>query len=232
MDNQISHYERHNISQSNELTEAAYSLSLQAKRVLWLCLLQSYKNKDALYVEPAFEIDVQEYQKLFRVSQATASNDVKNGVNNLLSTFVTFFPRDSEFDEIKLPWLSEAGAKVSRGRWRIELNAKILPYMNGLTERFTKYSLTEIGKLSNIRAIRLYECICQYSSTGIWITSPEWLAERFGLPDSQRNNFAEMKRTFLTPALEKINETMPLLAEMTRNDKGQLIFTIVKRKPQ
>lgn len=34
------------ISQSNELTEAAYYLPLQAKRVLWLCLMQTYYQQE------------------------------------------------------------------------------------------------------------------------------------------------------------------------------------------
>lgn len=57
------------IAQSNELTEAAYYLSLQAKRVLWLCLMETYRQEDH---PGTFTVRVADYQRLFKVSQATA----------------------------------------------------------------------------------------------------------------------------------------------------------------
>jgi Initiator Replication protein. len=50
------------------------------------------------------------------------------------------------------------------------------------------------------------------------------------LPESQRSNFAEMKRTFINPALKKINVNTPLKAAMTQNDDGRLVFTIADAK--
>ncbi|HHU2094372.1 TPA: replication initiation protein, partial [Escherichia coli] len=58
----------------------------------------------------------------------------------------------------------------------------------------------------------------------------EWLSERFMLPASQRSNFAEMKRTFINPALKKINTNTPLKATMIQNENGSLVFTIVDSK--
>lgn len=219
-----------NISQSNELTEAAYYLPLQAKRVLWLCLMQCYHLKDEPEsVSPLFTITVADYQKFFKVGVDTASTDVKKGVSALADSNVTFYPREGEFEEVKRPWLAEAGLKRGRGKWQIEFNYKVMPYLMGLTSQFTTYSLYDCGKINSVRVIRLYESLCQFRSSGIWITTPDWLSDRFLLPESQRNNFAEMKRTFLNPALKKINENTPLKAAMTQNDDGKLIFTIVDR---
>lgn len=50
------------ISQSNELTQAAYYLSLQAKRVLWLCLMQTYHEDEH---DGVFHLKVADYQKYF-----------------------------------------------------------------------------------------------------------------------------------------------------------------------
>nr|WP_256451481.1 RepB family plasmid replication initiator protein [Serratia proteamaculans] len=79
---------------------------------------------------------------------------------------------------------------------------------------------------------RLYESLCQFRKSGIWITTPNWLAERYQLPQSQRDNFAEMKRTFIKPALDKISKEPPLTASMSETDDGKLIFTIITKNPE
>ncbi|MEA9392655.1 replication initiation protein [Acerihabitans sp. TG2] len=211
------------ISQSNELTEAAYYLPLQAKRVLWLCLMQTYREDEHTGL---FTVKVADYQRYFKVSQATASTDVRKGIEELGSRQVRFFPSEGEYEEIRRPWLAEAGLKRGRGQWNLELNSKVMPYLIGLTSQFTTYTLLDCGKINSVRVIRLYESLCQFRSTGIWITTASWLAERYELPDSQKTNMAEMKRTFLVPAIEKINAQTPLKISM-KEDSGKLIFSIL-----
>ncbi len=117
-----------NISQSNELTEAAYYLPLQAKRVLWLCLIQCYPLKDDPdSVSPVFTVLVADYQKYFKVSVDTASSDVKKGVTALAESSVVFYPKDGEFDEIKRPWLAEAGLKKGAENGKLNLITKSCP---------------------------------------------------------------------------------------------------------
>lgn len=215
------------ISQSNEMTQAAYHLSLQAKRVLWLCFLQVYRENDH---DGCFNVRVADYARFFNVSQTLASIDVKKGVQALSSNVVTFYMEEGEYEERMLPWLSEVGLKRGRGQWTLEFNQKVMPYLVGLTREFTTYNLYDCGKLNSTRVIRLYESLCQYRSSGIWVTTPKWLAERYQLPESQRQNFAEMRRTFLLPALKKISENTPLSAAMTETEDGKLVFTITENK--
>ncbi|MGF4099465.1 replication initiation protein, partial [Klebsiella pneumoniae] len=80
------------------------------------------------------------------------------------------------------------------------------------------------------QCLRLYESLCQFRSTGVWITTHDWLCERFMLPASQKNNIAEMKRTFLEPALKKINEKTPLKVTYTTEEDGRLLFNFLDKK--
>ena len=227
-----------NVKQSNELTEAAYDLSLRAKRVLWLCLMQTYltdykhigKSDNDDY-ESLFTIKVDDYHELFGVNRVQASKDVREGVLELSRSSVVFYPKNGEYARgvVARPWLTEAGSKDVRGSWNIDFNPKLLQYIYGLSEQFTTYSLRDCGSLKNPRTIRLYESLCQFRSTGTWLTSRDWLNERFMLPDSQRNNFAEMKRTFLDPALKLISEKTPLSVSYAVDNEEKLIFTIVPK---
>nr|WP_244323865.1 replication initiation protein [Mixta intestinalis] len=222
-----------NIKQSNELTEAAYYLPLQAKRVLWLCLLQAYFRDNVEDMDddvlPLFNVSVSDYVKYFNVATAVASRDVRAGVKALGQSVVVFYPREGEFEQIERPWLSEAGLKKGRGVWQIEFNYKVMPFLVGLSSQFTTYSLYDCGQLNSVRVIRLYESLCQFRSTGTWITSHDWLCERFVLPASQRHNKAEMKRTFLEPAIKKINEKTPLKVSYRIEEDGRILFSVMDK---
>lgn len=227
-----------NVKQANELTEAAYYLSLRAKRVLWLCLMQTYltdykqsgSDENDEY-ESSFKVTVDEYHEVFNVNRVQASKDVRDGVLELSRSAVVFYPKEGQFARgmVARPWLIEAGSKDIRGSWIIDFNPKILKYIYGLSEQFTTYSLRDCGSLKNPRTIRLYESLCQFRSSGTWLTSREWLNVRFDLPASQKNNFAEMKRTFLDPALKLISEKTPLTAAYTIDSDEKIIFTIVPK---
>lgn len=56
--------------------------------------------------------------------------------------------------------------------------------------------------------------------------------DAFKMAESLRANFAEMKRTFLVPAMEKINALTPLKVSMTEADNGKLVFSILARPLQ
>ncbi|EPT1451949.1 replication initiation protein [Escherichia coli] len=216
------------ISQSNELTEAAYFLPLQAKRVLWLCLVECYKQGKSLKeFGNEFTVLVSDYQQTFEVSQVNASADVKRGIEDLLGKYVKFHDPNGEYAEVYRPWLGEAGCRIGRGKWRLVFNPLITPFMSGLSQQFTTYSLYDARKLNSSRTIRLYENLCQFRSSGIWITTHEQIAERYELPDSQRLHFSEMKRTFLDPAIKKINAHTALKASYEVLEDGRLVFTIV-----
>ncbi|MEG8964346.1 replication initiation protein, partial [Acinetobacter baumannii] len=92
-------------------------------------------------------------------------------MNALCESTVTFYPKEGEFEEVKRPWLAEAGMKRGRGSWQIEFNYKVMPFLVGLTSQFTTYSLYDCGQLNSVRVIRLYESLCQFRSTGVWITT-------------------------------------------------------------
>ncbi|EOZ1578989.1 TPA: replication initiation protein, partial [Escherichia coli] len=142
----------------------------------------------------------------------------------------TDYLQQCRFDCVARPWLTEAGSRSARGIWEIEFNHKLLRYIYGLTNQFTTYSLRDCGSLRNPRTIRLYESLAQFKSSGLWVTTHAWLNDRFLLPESQQKNLAELKRSFLDPALKQINEKTPLLAKYSIDDSGKFLFSIIDKQ--
>ncbi|WP_227630707.1 replication initiation protein [Klebsiella michiganensis] len=66
--------------------------------------------------------------------------------------------------------------------------------------------------------------------SGLWVTTHAWLNDCFLLPESQQKNLAELKRSFLDPALKQINEKTPLFAKYRIDDSGKFLFSILDKQ--
>ncbi|WP_252515206.1 RepB family plasmid replication initiator protein [Candidatus Pantoea bituminis] len=52
---------------------------MKSKRVLWLCLMQTYFSDDNDDANPVFNVAVSDYEDIFNISRNQASRDVKEG---------------------------------------------------------------------------------------------------------------------------------------------------------
>ncbi|MQT78428.1 RepB family plasmid replication initiator protein, partial [Pseudomonas helleri] len=91
----------------------------------------------------------------------------------------------------------------------LRFSKDMLPYLTELSREFTKYALADVVRMDSSHAIRLYELLMQWDSTGERVIAVadlrHWLQleERYPLT-------ADLRRWVIEPAIAQINEHSPL----------------------
>jgi plasmid replication initiation protein len=110
----------------------------------------------------------------------------------------------------------------------------LLPYLSELQGQFTFYLLENISAMNSIHAIRLYELLMQWKTTGNREIEIDWLKKQFELKDKY-NSIKDLKKYVIDPAVKDINTHSNYQVSWTQRKTGRkvthLTFEFSEKKP-
>ena len=99
-----------------------------------------------------------------------------------------------------------------------------MPLLCDLKEKFTLYALEQIADLKSAHAIRLYELLISWRSTGKTpVIEVAELRQRLGIYKAEYPRMTDFKRRVLDYAVKQINEHTDITASYTQYKRGRSI---------
>ena len=225
------------VCKSNHLVEASYRLSLYEQRLILTAITQVRRDQpvtdDEVYYVTAADVAEQ------------AGIDVKSSYTYIKQAMKRLFER-----KFTATVLTEDALIVKKGRKRtfrwiqameedapagavgIRFSKDILPYLSQLKAQFTQYALADVGKMTSIYGIRLYELLLQWQSRGSRTVSIDWLRQAFDLCD-RHQGLSDLKKIVIHPAVDQVNEHSPIEVQVATKKTGRrvthFVFTFEKK---
>jgi plasmid replication initiation protein len=218
------------VCKSNKIIEAGYKLSLNEQRVILACIGKVDSTKELLQTD-RFELTGKSFAKLYNISEDRAYSELQSVAQQLFHRYVVIDdpdPEDPKLKRTQTHWIHSIDYIPDDGKIVLYFAPKILPYLGQLRGSFTKYDLEHIGRMNSIYAIRLYELLMQWQTTGKREVEIDWLKRQFEIEDGYERMF-DFKKYVLDPAVADINTHSNLHVAWTQRKTGRrvthLIFT-------
>lgn len=193
------------INKANALNSASYKLSLDENRLLLFCIA-SLDSKGRV---PEFiTIQTTDFAEMFDI-------DPKNAYKQLSEAVKTLYDRNvgmelGKDEQIKYRrWLDGRGGCSTKGEVSVSFAHWVKPYLGELKSHYTSLQMAQVSRLKSAHAIRMYEFISQFKSTGYRIVSVAEFRRIFDIQDSQYKVFKDLRVRVIKPALKEINKQMP-----------------------
>ena len=124
----------------------------------------------------------------------------------------------------KSRWVSEIIYVEKEAIVKLIFSSAIIPLITRLEAQFTSYEIDQISGLNTGYAIRLYELLIAWRSTGKTpVIDIQDFRKKLGVLDSEYSRFNNFKVRVLDPSIKQINANTDIVVKYEQHKKGKLI---------
>nr|WP_279053201.1 replication initiation protein RepM [Acinetobacter tandoii] len=214
------------VYKDNNLVEASYSLNLSEQRLILIAIIAAREIEKELTSNTILTIHASEYMKQFNLGRQASYEALQSACDNLFERHLNYKAIDPVTGKIgvyKSRWVSKVGYVKEEGCVQLIFAPDIIPLFVKLEEKFTRYELKQISPLTSVYAIRLYELLIRWRSTGKLYISIDELRSKLGLLEEEYKKMGDFKKRVLTVAINQINKFTDITVSYTQIKEGRNI---------
>ena len=213
------------IVKDNALMNASYNLDLVEQRLILLAILEARESGKGINANDPLTVHAESYINQFGVHRTTAYQALKDACKDLFARQFSYQEkRERGRANITSRWVSQIAYIDETATVEVIFAPAVVPLITRLEDQFTKYDIEQISGLSSAYAVRLYELLICWRTTGKTpIIDLTEFRKRIGVLDTEYQRMDVFKRGVLELALKQVNEHTDITATYEQHKKGRTI---------
>lgn len=210
------------VKKSNALINASYTITLAEQRLILLAIARA--KGDLANVED-LTVYAGDYAEQWGVSLPTAYEALQHAATQLFERRFTFQQETAKGLKTTVSrWVSHVAYLEGESTVELAFAPHVRPLLCDLKEKFTHYALEQIADLNSVHAVRLYELLISWRSTGKTpVMEVAELRQRLGIEEKEYPRMTDFKRRVLDYAINQINEHTDITASYEQHKRGRRI---------
>lgn len=212
------------VVKDNALINASYNLDLVEQRLILLAILAARESNTPTHKDLTIHVD--SYINHFNVHRNTAYQALQDASRNLFErrfSYQKLTPKGN-IENVTSRWVQRVSYVENEALVRIRFSDDVEPLITNLEKHFTSYELEQVSNLTSVYAIRLYELLIAWRSTGkVAMIELDELRSKLGVEPHEYKKMVNFKSRVLDTAIDQINEHTDIKAEYEQHKKGRSI---------
>ena len=214
------------VVKDNALINASYNLDLVEQRLILLAVVGTRESGQGINANDPLTIHADSYISHFNVARQTAYQALKDACRNLFERRFSYqeATKKGSLIEITSRWVSQISYIDETASVQLIFTPAVVPMITALEKHFTSYEIEQVSELSSAYAVRLYEILIAWRSTG---KTPVFeLADfryKLGIESTEYLRMNNFKAKVLDAATKQINKHTDIIVKYEQHKRGRSI---------